>query len=139
MEEWAKARQLTAGNVLVAAKAWAARNGKVEKRVKVADVVKEFLKVKTAAGKNVASDHKHTFGRIVADLGEFSIDTVSARQLDAWLAQADNPVSRNTHRKRLVAVWRWAQRKSYLPRDARTEAEMTERAHEPAPVSALSE
>jgi len=43
-------------------------------------------------------------------------------------------VSRNTHRKRLVAVWRWAQRKGYLPRDARTEAEMTDRAHEPAPV-----
>ena len=125
---------MTTGNVLAAAKAWAARNGKMEKRVLIADVVKEFLKVKTAAGKNVASDHKHTFERIVADLGAFSVDTVSARQLDTWLAQADNPVSRNTHRKRLVSVWRWAQRKAYLPRDARTEAEMTDRAHEPAPI-----
>ena len=134
LEEWAKARQLTTGNVLAAAKAWAARNGKVEKRVKVADVVKQFLKAKTAAGKNVAHDHAFTFKRIVADLGEFSIDTVSARQLDTWLAQSENPVSRNTRRKRIVAVWRWAQKKGYLPRDARTEAEMTDRAHEPAPV-----
>ena len=134
MAEWAKARDLTVGNVLLAAKAWAAKQGKVEKRVNVADVVVEFLKVKTAAGKNVASDHKHTFHRITTDLGAFSIGSVSARQLDAWLAQKENPVSRNTHRKRLVAVWRWAQRKGYLPRDARTEAEMTDRAHEPAPV-----
>lgn len=134
MAEWAQARELTVGNVLIAAKAWAAKQGKVEQRVDVAAVVKEFLKVKTAAGKNVASDHKHTFFRITTDLGAFSIGSVSARQLDAWLAQKENPVSRNTHRKRLVAVWRWAQRKGYLPRDARTEAEMTDRAHEPAPV-----
>jgi integrase len=134
MAEWAKARELTVGNVLIAAKAWASKQGKVEVRVTVADVVKEFLAVKTAAGKNVASDHKHTFHRITTDLGTFSIGSVSARQLDAWLAGTENPVSRNTHRKRLVAVWRWAQRKGYLPRDARTEAEMTDRAHEPAPV-----
>ena len=134
MEEWAMARQLTTGNVLEAAKAWAARNGKVEKRVTVAVVVKEFLKAKTAAGKNVATDHAHTFLKITEDLGEFSVDTVSARQLDSWLAKSDNPVTRNTRRKRIVSVWRWAQRKGYLPRDARTEAEMTERAHEPAPA-----
>lgn len=134
MEEWAKARQLTTGNVLEAAKAWAARNGQVAKRVTVAVVVKEFLKAKTAAGKNVATDHAHTFKCITEDLGESSIDIVSARQLDTWLAKSDNPVTRNTRRKRVVSVWRWAQRKGYLPRDARTEAEMTERAHEPAPV-----
>ena len=50
MEEWAKARQLTSGNVLTAAKAWAARNGEVEKRVKVSAVVKEFLKGETRRG-----------------------------------------------------------------------------------------
>ena len=134
LEEWAQARQLTAGNVLAAAKAWAAKNGKVETRTKVADVVKKFLKAKTAAGKNVAKDHHHTFSLITSDLGEFTIDTVSSRQLDIWLAKAENPVTRNTRRKRLVSLWRWAQRKGYLSRDAHTEAEMTERAHEPAPV-----
>jgi integrase len=133
LEEWSKARQLTAGNVMDAAKAWAAKNGKVEKRTKVADVVKAFLKAKTAAGKNVAKDHAHTFSLIISDLGEFTIDTVSSKQLDTWLAKAENPVSRNTRRKRLVSIWRWAQPNGYLARDAHTEAEMTERAHEPAP------
>ncbi len=58
---------------------------------------------------------------------------MSARQLDIWLAKSENPVSRNTRRKRVVSVWRWAQRKGFLPREAHTEAEMTERAHEPVP------
>ena len=134
LNEWAAARDLTVGNVLLAARAWSAKQGRVETRVDVAAVVKEFLKVKTAAGRNVARDHKTTFERITTDLGAFAIGSVSARQLDAWLGGTENPVSRNTYRKRLVAVWRWAQRKGYLPRDARTEAEMTDRAHEPAPV-----
>ena len=134
LEEWSKATQLTTGNVLAAAKAWAARNGKVEKRTKVSDVVKQFLKAKTAAGKNVARDHADSFRRMNTVLGECSIDTVSARQIDAWLAHWDHPVTRNTNRKRIVSVWRWAQRKGYLPRDARTEAELTDAAHEPAPV-----
>ncbi len=133
LEEWSKANQLTVGNVLAAAKAWAARNGTVEKQVLVSDVVTAFLKAKTEAGKNVASDHAHTFTCIKEDLGKLPIDTVSARQLDVWLTKSENPVSRNTRRKRIVSIWRWAQRKGYLPRDARTEAEMTERAHEPAP------
>ncbi len=134
LEEWVQANQLTTGNVLLAAEAWSARNGRVEKRVTVAAVVAEFLKAKTAAGKNVAKDHGSEFKRITEDLGTFPIDIVAARQLDAWLARWDHPVTRNTIRKRIVSIWRWAQRKSYLPRDARTEAEMTERAHEPAPV-----
>jgi integrase len=134
LEEWTKARQLSGGNVIAACEAWAARNGKAHRRVKVAVVVEEFMKAKTAAGKNVAEDHASTFERIIADLGQHFIDTVSAKQLDAWLAQWENPVTRNTRRKRLVSVWRWAQRKGYLPRDARTEPEMTDVAHEPAPV-----
>ena len=134
LEEWAKARQLTTGNVLAACEAWASRTGTAHKRVTVATAVKEFLKAKTAAGKNVAIDHADSFKRMNADLGELFIDSVSSRQLDAWLSQWEHPVTRNTNRKRIVSVWRWSQRKGYLPRDARTEAEMTDAAHEPPPV-----
>ncbi len=134
LEEWSKAVQLTNGNVLAAAKAWAARNGKVEKSVKVSEVVKQFLRAKTEAGKNVARDHSDSFRRMDEAFGEVPITSVSARQIDAWLARWDHPVTRNTNRKRVVSVWRWAQRKGFLPRDARTEAEMTDSAHEPAPV-----
>jgi integrase len=138
LEEWAKARQLTTGNVLAACEAWAARTGTAHKRVKVVDAVKEFLKAKTAAGKNVAVDHKDSFRRINEALGDQFIDSVSSRDLDTWLAQWDHPVTRNTNRKRIVSVWRWSQRKGYLPRDARTEAEMTDAAHEPAPVIGIT-
>lgn len=134
MEEWSKARQLTTGNVLAACEAWAARTGTAHKRVTVLEAVKAFLKAKTAAGKNVAIDHKDSFRRINEDLGDQFIDTVSSRALDTWLSQWDHPVTRNTNRKRIVSVWRWSQRKGYLPRDARTEAEMTDAAHEPAPT-----
>ncbi len=131
LEEWAKARQLTTGNVIPACEAWAARTGTAHKQVTVKDAVKAFLKAKTAAGKNVAIDHADSFKRMNLDLGEQFIDTVSSRQLDAWLSQWEHPVTRNTNRKRIVSVWRWSQRKGYLPRDARTEAEMTDAAHEP--------
>ena len=134
LEEWAKARQLTTGNVLAACEAWASRTGTAHKRVTVATAVKEFLKAKTAAGKNVAIDHADSFKRMNTDLGELFIDSISSRQLDAWLSQWEHPVTRNTNRKRIVSVWRWSQRKGYLPRDARTEAEMTDAAHEPPPV-----
>jgi integrase len=134
LEEWARARQLTTGNVLAACEAWAAKTGTAHKRVTVSEAVKAFLKAKTAAGKNVATDHADAFRRMRADLGELHIDSVSSRQLDTWLAQWEHPVTRNTIRKRLVSVWRWSQRKGYLPRDARTEAEMTDAAHEPPPV-----
>ncbi len=134
MEEWSKARQLTTGNVLAACEAWAARTGTAHKRVTVAVAVREFLKAKTAAGKNVARDHADSFRRINEALGEQFIDSVSSRELDAWLARWDHPVTRNTNRKRIVSVWNWAQRKGYLPRDARNEAGMTDTAHEPAPV-----
>jgi integrase len=134
LEEWAKCRLLTAGNVLAACEAWAARNGHARKRVTVSYAVKEFLRAKTAAGKNVARDHADSFRRINAALGEFLIDSVSSRQLDQFLAQWEHPSTRNTNRKRVVSVWRWAQRKGYLSREARTEAEMTDAAHEPAPT-----
>jgi integrase len=133
LEEWVKARQLTAGNFLAACESWAAKTGMAHKRVTVKDAVKEFLKAKTDAGKNVARDHADSFRRMTESLGELSIDSVSSRQIDAWLSQWAHPVTRNTNRKRIVSVWRWSQRKGYLPRDARTEAEMTDSAHEPPP------
>ncbi|QYM80692.1 hypothetical protein K0B96_08865 [Horticoccus luteus] len=134
LQEWLRARDITDGNLLPAAEAWAARNGTAYRRVKVSAAVKEFLTAKSAAGKNLAKNHASTFEQIVNDLGELFLDAVPAKQLDAWLAKWDNPVTRNTKRKRIVSLWRWAQRKGYLPRDARTEAEMTDAAHEPAPV-----
>jgi integrase len=134
LREWARARDLTQGNIIGAAEAWKARNVARIARHKVADVVAEFCRSKTAAGFNVADDHFSIFENIKTDLGGEFIDTVSARKLETWLARREHPVSRNTYRKRIVSVWRWAQKRGYLPRDTKTEAEQTERAREDAPV-----
>jgi integrase len=134
MEEWALARQMTTGHVLAAAKMWATKLGKVEKRLTVTEVVTQFIKAKKAAGKQVEKDQKSTLARIKLDLGHFSIDAVSVRQLQQWLSNWSHPLTRNTIRKRIVAIWRWAARQSYLPRDAKTEAELTDAAHAPASV-----
>jgi integrase len=134
LKEWRHAHDLSRGHVIAAAEAWAARNGQNVRPAKVSAVVSAFLKASTKAGKQVATDHASIFQAINTDLGAYDLTAVSASQLDRWLATRENPVSRNTYRKRIVAVWRWAQRKGFLPRDTKTEAEMTERAHEPAPV-----
>jgi integrase len=133
LKEWARARDLTGGNVIAAAETWKARNTAKIARVKVPEVVAEFCRAKTKAGFNVADDHSSIFDSIKADFAEQFIDSVSAHALDVWLAKRENPVSRNTYRKRIVSVWRWAQKRGYLPRDVRTEAEQTERAREEAP------
>lgn len=133
LREWAKARDLTGGNVIPAAEAWKARHAAKFARKKVADVVTEFCRAKTKAGFNVADDHSSIFDNIKADLGAEFIDAVSAHKLEVWLAKRENPVSRNTYRRRLVSVWRWARGRGYLPRDVMTEAEHTQRAREEAP------
>jgi integrase len=95
--------------------------------------VDEFCRAKTAAGFNVADDHASIFENIKTDLGAEFIDQVNSRKIEAWLAKRENPVSRNTYRKRIVSIWRWAQKRGYLARDTKTEAEQTERAREQAP------
>lgn len=133
LKEWARARDLTGGQVIAAAEAWKARNSAKFARRKVPDVVVEFTRAKTKAGFNVADDHYSAFESIKNDLGDQFIDSVSARALEVWLAKKENAVTRNTYRKRIVSVWRWAQKRGYLPRDVKTEAEQTERARETAP------
>lgn len=133
LKEWARAHDLTGGHVLAAAELWKARNVAKITRKTVAEVVKEFKSAKTKAGFNVADDHATCFTAIETDLGANFIDAVTAGQLSAWLGKRENPVTRNTYRKRIVSVWRWAQRNGYLPRELKTEAEQTDRARESAP------
>ena len=130
--EWTKARALTAGNILPACEAWAARAGKVHKRVKVADVVKEFLKAKKAVGRELANNQS-TYDRINLDFGAEFIDAITSRQIEAWLAHWIHPTTRNTYRRRLATIWKWSQGRGFLPPDVRNEAEKTDTAHEEAP------
>ncbi|TVP77996.1 MAG: hypothetical protein EA353_09320 [Puniceicoccaceae bacterium] len=52
--------------------------------------------------------------------------------LQTWLETFKNPSTRNTKRKRLVTLFRWAQKRGYLSRSVKTEAELTDTAKESA-------
>ncbi len=134
LREWAKAYQLTGGQIIAAAEAWKARNRAAIQRVTVDVALTRFLAEKKRAGYQTEDNHGSIFESLREAFGENQIAQVSAGMLDRYLAKIANPVTRNTHRKRIVTLWRWGQAKNYLPRDTKTEAEQTTRAREAAPV-----
>ena len=134
LAEWKRASEIAQGNIIAAAEAWRSRNVTKHERVKVGDVIDRYLQAKDAAGKKTRINHGSTFDRLRAAFGELNLDTLSSVQVGTYLERIENPSTRNTHRKSLVGIFRWAQKQNYLPRGLQTEAEQTERAHVPAPV-----
>ena len=133
LREWRRARGLTSGNVIAAAEAWKARNVAKYARHKVSDIVDEYCRVMTKAGSTVPKGHASAFKFMKAEMGSEFIDSVGARRIETWLAKWKGASTRNTYRRRMSAVWRWAQKRGYLPRDTKTAVDQTERAREEAP------
>ena len=132
LEEWKRSRDLAGGQLIPAAEAWATRNGKGFQVICVAEVVDQFLAAKKRLGVDVSASYMKILPTLTAVLGERSLDSLSSRELSAWLDQRHpRPVTRNTARKRIVTLWRWARKQGFLPRDALTEAEQTDTAREP--------
>jgi len=129
--EWRKVRDLTQGNPLAAAQAWAARNSSAYERIAVADAVKDFLAAKEKSGVDTASSYKKILPTLGAKFAERLLDTISARELQGWMHERyPHPVTFNTARKRFVSLWRWCRKKGHLPRDVQTEAEQLDSARE---------
>jgi integrase len=133
LQEWAKASEIAQGNIIAAAESWAARNVSKHERVKVGEAIDRHLAAKDAAGKRTRANHGSTFDALRAAFADLYLDTLSSVQLSSYLERIENPSTRNTHRKSLVGLFRWAQKQNYLPRGMQTEAEQTDRAHVPAP------
>jgi integrase len=133
LREWRKAHELTQGQLLQAAEAWRARHRSKITAKPVADVITAFLAAKKKAEFNTAANHGSILRAVSEALGKHPIHAVFESQITAYLDSIDNPVTRNTHRKRIVTLWRWAQSKGLLPRDVKTEADLTARAREEAP------
>jgi integrase len=132
VREWRRAFDLTGGEILPAAAAWAARHRVKLDHITVADAVKRFTETKKRAGVDVTCSYNKILPALTAFAGDRRIDTLSTRELQQWMeTRYPHPVSRNTARKRIVALWRWARKQSYLARDTMTEAEQVERAREP--------
>lgn len=126
LAEWQKARDITEGHILPAAESWASRNVSRTVRKSVADVVTEYLAAKTQAKIKTKKNHGSIFADITQSFGDSYLDTISAPQLNVWIARWESPGTRHTYRKHTVGMWRWAQKQNYLPRDIKTEAEHTE-------------
>lgn len=133
LEEWKRAREIAGENLITAAKAWASRGGDTFEKIDVKTAAERFVAAKSAAGIDIAASYNRILPSFVASLGERLLHTLTSRDLSAWIHERyTHPVSRNTARRRLVTLWRWARKQGYLLRDAVTEAEQTEAAREEA-------
>jgi integrase len=131
LQEWTRINELTDRNGIAAAEAWAGRNGNNFERIAVTEAVKLFTAAKKRAGVDVTCSYNKILPALVEHAADRLLDTLSARELQQWLdTRYPHPVSRNTARKRIVAMWRWARKQNYLPRDVLSEAEQTEFARE---------
>jgi len=139
MREWAAAQDLTGGQLIPAARAWAERYRTGEESVLVNEAVDRYLKAREADGILISRGPMQTFNptRVPPPrrsfreaFGNRMLGEVTANQLAAWLESQPSAVARNFHRKHLVALWRWCRRRGLLPAELQTEAEKTDKARE---------
>ena len=134
LREWKAARDLTQGHLLPAAQAWSQKHAGA-KRILAPKAYALYLKARQSAGVKTKSGIERTFdpkrgptmARSFAKVfdGRY-LDELTTDELANWLAYHDNPVTHNTHRRRLITLFRWCRRRGYLPRDTVTAAECTD-------------
>jgi integrase len=137
MQEWRKVRELCGSELVAAAQAWKDMHGAARKEVSVPEAVTEFLAAKDRQGVDTTASYRKILPRLSSL--NLPISKVTTRMLDEWIhvtfrqpgKQQAHPVTFNTARQRLVTLWRWARKRSYLPKAAQTEAEQLDRAREP--------
>lgn len=141
MQQWHRAQELTDGHVIEAAEAWARLKaaGTTGDR-RLSSVVGDFIRAKDKAGKQGERTYKSKLRPLVDWFGaDREIDTLTADELGEYLHRFADGVTRNDHRKRAVALWRWAQANRRIPRGMQLEIELTERAAEkPTEIGILS-
>ena len=126
LEEWDSGRKLCQGSIMPACQFWAqTQRAKIED-VPVAEAGKRFLAAKKRAGVDTTAGLERTLPKFIERFGKQSIRSVSAKALQIWLDEMDHPSTRNTHRRRIVTMFRWARKVELLPSAAMTEAEKTD-------------
>ena len=84
---------------------------------KVREIVADLLAARTADGMSARylGDLRARLGRFAATFGEEMIAGISASRIDEWLRRlAVGPVTRNTYRRRLAALFNFAKRRGYI-------------------------
>lgn len=137
LEQWQRARALAGADVIMACEHWARRQGKVSNPLTVEAAVEKFLAAKIASGVKVKANYQRTLPSFVKAVGSQAIATVTPEAIQAWLGNYDHPVTRNSHRRRVVTLFRWCRKKGMLPLDVMTVAERTDAAREANEVIGL--
>ncbi len=147
LEEWAKVRELCGSDLLTAAQAWHDANGKARKQIDMANLVKAFLKDKERSGVDTRAGYARTLPRLVESFADTPVHALTSQMLKEWLHRTFiqkgerhvNASTFNSHRKRMVALWKWARDEGYLPRSARTEIEQVKTMREESrPIGILT-
>jgi len=146
MQEWARARELARGNLLAAVEFWAERNNSKTRSITVSEAIDRYLRARRADGVRVDVGASRTLRPARAQnsfhdvFGAHLLSSVTTNEIAGWLQTHPHPVTRNSHRKWVVALWRWCRKRGYLPLDVTTAAERTDRAHEPreSPVEIMT-
>ena len=127
---WSKALALVGPDMIAACEHWKARTGALAaESLTVAEVAKRFLHYKRTNQKvNIKAGYERSLPGFVEALGAQPIATVSPEQIDTYLTKFDNAVSRNSHRGRIVSLFRWGRMRGMLPLDVLTTAERSGRA-----------
>lgn len=131
VETWAKARDLAGADILAACQQWADRHGgRAAKSETVEDAHRLFIAQKKADGVKVKAGYDRTLPGFVQAFGAQPIAAVGPEAISGYLSKFANAGSRNSHRKRIVAFFRWARKRGLLPLDVMTAAERTDTARE---------
>jgi integrase len=136
LKEWKEARELAGVELVAAARAWGRRQTSV-KPLPVPEVVRLFREAKESEGVDLENSYNAVLNAFEAFFKTRTIDDIHARELTEWLKRQKEPATRNTYRKRVVTLFRWARDEEYLPRDMVTEAERTKATKEKAPSRSL--
>jgi integrase len=125
VEEYVAARSHLHGESLLSAvKIYAARRSNVVEKP-VQEIVDELLAAKKRDGLSLRyiqslRSHLTRFGKAF----RVNIGSVTASLIEEWLAgQKVGPRARNNIRMSVITLFQYAQKRGYLPRDQRTEAE----------------
>jgi len=139
VREWQSAFELTGGRILDAAKAWSQKHGGPQVAITVDEAVSLYIAAQRERGVKTHLGAERTLrtGHDTPEqpsfrsrFGKLMLSEVSTDALSKWLEGFAHPVTRNTRRKHIVALWRWCRRRGHLPVDATTVAERTDTAQE---------
>ena len=98
------------------------------KPISVSDLVDKYKE----SIKGTGDEHKRTIGIKLDRVASFfrcNVADVTAQEIDTWLESLEvGPLTRNHHRTAIVSLFRYAQRKNYLPKGGITEADSADTA-----------